>query len=449
MAGLPVTCVSEQYPYVLFPSIAEKAYAKLHCNGRLEEAGWEIIGEGGNVEECLSDLTGGIGGRFDTCDVSPDRLFVYLHQLQREALFCCSINQTCCDTRGVKLSSVFSYTVNRVVEFEGNCFVQLHCNAPYLADGGLSDSTPYALTNDPRWRHESAPNGFFWMSIFDFCSYFETIFVGVCYYFETIHECRLVNSGDRGSIAHMPPPRLPFQVLPSYVKEPMFEMLHACADLITDADCPQFALSYQENKPCEILCCAMQTDERLGQCGAGSRYLHIPVALHVYEEVPGTNQYVFVTKSNWMENARDSVCCFKAPRPGNYLVQAIFPTKIPDKNTFLNTTSSQAKKRIPPGADEDDVVINRMVFRVYSTRRVSSLLVSTKRELDVISEGVSSAAIRWSLVGSRNPEHQLRPDLPAEWVDREGYGVSFASRLDRNVLESIGRGGAEDACYIM
>ncbi len=63
---------------VLWPSLVEKAYAKLHCNGRLDSSGWEMIGEGGCCEEALADLTGGVCGRFYTRDVSPDRLFLYM-----------------------------------------------------------------------------------------------------------------------------------------------------------------------------------------------------------------------------------------------------------------------------------------------------------------------------------------------------------------------------------
>ena len=46
-----------------------------------ESAGWEIIGEGGSVEETLVDFTAGVGGRFYCRDVSPDRLFIYLYEL--------------------------------------------------------------------------------------------------------------------------------------------------------------------------------------------------------------------------------------------------------------------------------------------------------------------------------------------------------------------------------
>ena len=37
--------------------------------------------------------------------------------------------------------------------------------------------------------------------------------------FEVIHECRLTNSGDKGAIPNMPPPRLPFAITPCHVNE--------------------------------------------------------------------------------------------------------------------------------------------------------------------------------------------------------------------------------------
>ncbi|CAD7947455.1 unnamed protein product [Amoebophrya sp. A25] len=439
--GLPVTCVSEEYPYILWPTIAEKAYAKLHTSARgLDSVGWEIIGEGGSVEEALVDLTGGVGGRWYCCDVSPDRLFVYLHALQRECIFTCSINHQACSTRGVRLTPHFSYTINRACEFEGQCFVQLHCGAAWLADGGLSDHTPYGLTHDPRFP-ELESDGFFWISIFDFASYFETV-----------HECRLVNSGDRGGIVNMPPPRLAFQVTPCYVREPMYENVHACADLITSDTRPEFLISFAErNRHNEIYCSLSQTDERLNQLGAGSRFQHIPMLLKVYEqvEVEGEKCYAFVSKSGWMDNARDSVVSFKTPGSGIFLVTVELPPKIPEKNKFLAAIKEVSAGEGSPQEVQmgDEVVVNRMIFRVYSTRPVYVAVnrgahssFSGKQHTFVEPRADFPKAIRWSFVGSRNPQHQLRPDIAETWDDTEGCSVPFASRVDKIQLDRVGIG---------
>ncbi|CAD7955129.1 unnamed protein product [Amoebophrya sp. A120] len=494
-AGLPIAAVSEDYPYILWPTIVEKAYAKLHCNGKLDTVGWEIIGEGGCIEECLVDLTGGVGGFWYTCDVSVDRLFVYLHELQREAIFVAQINQKACDTRNVKLNPFFPYVINRVTEFEGNCYVQMFCGAPYLADGGLSDISvvPWNLTNDPRWgQAESTNDGFFWMSIFDFSTYFEII-----------HECRLVNSGDRGAIPHMPSPRLPIPVYPCYVSEPMFESVHACADLITMDYKPEFLLTYhphfygvaggggtannqsrqaeqqiQQQLGNEVYICTMQTDERLSQSAAGTRFQHLPICLKVWERVVNTPQtlsaanvrqqqekpevtWSLVTKSNFQENARDSTACFKIPPlpPGSlasqYLVTCEFHDKIPEKNKFL---ADVKETPLPDGVDSDDVVVNRLIFRCYSTKPLTvapRVQGSTRaKNLFLTDPGADyPKAIRWTLVGSRDPKQMLRPDLPDDWDDLEGCGVAFASRLNRRDLENmIGNSGAPDGngnCAIM
>ena len=57
----------------IWPSLIEKAYAKIHTlrfsSSAISEddmGGWEAIGGGGKVEDALADLTGGVAGRFNT-----------------------------------------------------------------------------------------------------------------------------------------------------------------------------------------------------------------------------------------------------------------------------------------------------------------------------------------------------------------------------------------------
>lgn len=85
--------------------------------------------------------------------------------------------------------------------------MQVHCGAPFLADGGLSDSVPYELMHHHLYR-ERREDGYFWLSIYD-----------LCMFFEIVHECRLVNSGDKGAIPNMPAPRLDFAITPCHVNE--------------------------------------------------------------------------------------------------------------------------------------------------------------------------------------------------------------------------------------
>ncbi|CAE7209378.1 ade6 [Symbiodinium sp. CCMP2592] len=200
--NVPICCRSEHFPNVIWPSLIEKAYAKIHTlrlspSAVSEEdmGGWEALNGGGKVEDALADLTGGVAGRFYTQDVSPDRLFIYIHDLQRDTLFVCRPNPTTCELQGVRLNPYYPYAVNRAVHWEGGLYLQLFCGGPGVYDGGLQDITvPYTLSRNEKYP-EKREDGFFWLNAEDFHEYFGTIF-----------ECRLVNSGDV-SLPDMPPPR--------------------------------------------------------------------------------------------------------------------------------------------------------------------------------------------------------------------------------------------------
>ncbi|CAE7247419.1 ade6 [Symbiodinium natans] len=200
--NVPICCRSEYFPNVIWPSLIEKAYAKIHTlrlspSAVSEEdmGGWEALNGGGKVEDALADLTGGVAGRFYTEDVSPDRLFIYIHDLQRDTLFVCRPHPTKCELQGVRLNPYYPYAVNRAVHWEGGLYLQLFCGGPGVYDGGLQDITvPYNLSRSEKYP-ERREDGFFWLNAEDFHEYFGTIF-----------ECRLVNSGDV-SLTDMPPPR--------------------------------------------------------------------------------------------------------------------------------------------------------------------------------------------------------------------------------------------------
>jgi hypothetical protein len=200
----PICCTSEHFPNVLWPSLIEKAYAKLYTKRELvlgshdyDCGGWEAIGAGGRVEDALVLLTGGVAGRFRTREVSADRLFIYLFERQTDTLFVCRVNQPACTLYGVKLNPYYSYSVNRAVPWEGRLYVQLFCGAPTCYDGGLQDiSVPYSLSRNPDFP-ETEGEGFFWCDVNDFHLYFDTIF-----------ECHLVNTPP-SAIPGMPPSRIP------------------------------------------------------------------------------------------------------------------------------------------------------------------------------------------------------------------------------------------------
>ncbi len=90
------------------------------------------------------------------------------------------------------------------------------------------------------------------------------------------------------------------------------------ADLQEDPDAPAVFPGV------ELYCSVCQTDSRLTQTGAGRRRQHIPILLKCYEQVSpvgrrrGTDgvtmlpEYAYVTKSNWLQNARDSTLAWKS-----------------------------------------------------------------------------------------------------------------------------------------
>lgn len=199
----PVCCRSEHFPMVLWPSLVEKAMAKIFTRrGALKNStdndlgGWEAIGGGGRVEDALVTLTGGVAGRFETRDVSADRLFLYIHERQRDTLFVVRPNEPACTMYNVALNPYYPYVVNRAVPWEGRLYIQVFCGAAMLFDGGLQDlSVPYSLLHCPEYR-ESSAEGFFWCDCNDFHLYFGTIF-----------ECHLTNTPDCG-IPGMPEARI-------------------------------------------------------------------------------------------------------------------------------------------------------------------------------------------------------------------------------------------------
>ena len=77
--GRVLSCLTEQFPMTSWAPMLEKAYCRLAFS-------WTGI-QGCTVEEALSDLTGGICGRFFLSDFAMDRLFVYFYELQNESLW--------------------------------------------------------------------------------------------------------------------------------------------------------------------------------------------------------------------------------------------------------------------------------------------------------------------------------------------------------------------------
>jgi len=413
--GFPIQSVSDEFPEVLWPSIVEKAYAKLHvCGGSGKSiGGWEVLAEGGDSAAALVDFTGGVGGAFSTKDVSPDRLFIYLHELQAECLFMCHIDRKNCEVRGVKLSNWFPYTLNRVAQFEGQCYVQLHSAALVFEDGGLQDDIPYNLMHHEDYR-ERQVDGFFWIDVNDFA-----------YYFDTIYEVRLVNSGDLGRLPNMPPPRFPMQIYPCFDNGegslPMFEEVWCYGGICYPDTTPDFSITITD-APCEVSVCLSQTDFRLIQKQPG-RPTQSAVLLKVYEHVLNAQtdegdplkHVAFVCKSHWGNN-RDSLVCFRVTKPNTYIVAVSLP-KI--------------------GQDGAPVEVKRMILRVYSTTKIK-VQCNVVQTPSLLVHGVPTHAMKWSLIGaSERGYHAVDNLTPLPADPEEGRGIPFAYRFTPLELEAV------------
>uniref|UniRef100_A0A7S0FYE2 Calpain catalytic domain-containing protein n=1 Tax=Pyrodinium bahamense TaxID=73915 RepID=A0A7S0FYE2_9DINO len=362
--NVPICCRSEFFPYVLWPSIIEKAYAKVHTlrgstisRTDSDRGGWVALGGGGRVEEALADLTGGVAGRFSTSDVTMDRLFIYIYELQRDTLFVCRPHQMNCELHGVRLNPYYPNIVNRAVTWEGRLFVQLFSGAPGVYDGGLQDiSVPYSLVHAPEYP-ETTAEGFFWITAQDFHEYFDTIF-----------ECRLVNSGDV-SICSMPPPRMQASMpvapgmvpgmgmpmpgsglmrMPGPPLGPWFEWVYANPGEITRHNEPEFSVRVPERDvPCDIICSVEQIDPRMLMT-TSERRRPPELLVKVYENVEssGRNRGGFYSKnlvcrSNWLP-VRDAVVAFSVIEGCEFKILAEVPTL--------------------------DTKVDRLIFRCYSSR---------------------------------------------------------------------------------
>jgi len=429
--NVPICCRSEFFPYVLWPSLIEKAYAKIHTlrGSTLERTdsdrgGWEALDAGGHVEEALADLTGGVAGRFSTCDVSADRLFVYIYELQRDTLFVCRPHQVNCELHGVRLNPYYPNVVNRAVAWEGRLYVQIFCGAPGVFDGGLQDvSVPYSLLHAEEFP-ESTAEGFFWMNAMDFHEYFDTIF-----------ECRLCNSGDV-SICGMPPPRMPGnmplqpgmmpglggpppsmapgfmppsfgfpgtsggaqQLSPQGAPLQWFEWVYANPGEITRHNEPEFSVRVPDRDvPCEIICSVEQIDPRM-LMGTPQRARPAAFLVKVYESVDaggrlgGFYSANLVCRSNWMP-VRDAMVAFTVTAGCEFKLVCEVPTV--------------------------DTQVDRMIFRCYSSRPNVTVSASTSlmRHRLVEPDGPPRGQ-KLTLVGCAKSMNRGQDDVPS-FLDEE------------------------------
>lgn len=240
----------------------------------------------------------------------------------------------------------------------------------------------------PSELHKQFPekfrDGFFWVRVEDFH-----------YYFDTVFECRLVNSPDVGiegmplprfAVAPiMPPPMLPGMPPLPAVRPRFFEWVFANSGVISQRNLPEINVMVPA-MPCEIVVSVEQTDARITQIGR-TRKPYVPIMLKVYQLVMGN---VFskelVCKSNWLPT-RDAMVAFRCERGGMFKITV----EIPDFG----------------------VSINRMVCRCYASVPTVNFSMGVRMfHPEFVVPQDPPLGLRWTLVGGVNRERLARDDLP-------------------------------------
>lgn len=374
--GQPMCTTSRrEFPSVCWPAIVQKAYASFHGS-------YESLGDGGSSFEALVDLTGGVGGKFGVRDISPDRLFVYLHELQGDTLFLATVDATECAKRGVKFTARKPYVVNRAVAHEGRCFVQLCC--PGEAGGPFDDAIPYSLLRN-RFFTEKESDGFMWVSIEDFQNYFAYV-----------TECRLVQdgaeSGRRVMLTGCPEPRV-------LATRPKTLFFWCTQETVRHETAPDFYMTVKGGGPCEIFIMVSQNDLRYRN-QERSEYV-ASMNVEVYELVTGgkTNGYAKIAESG-IGSRRDTFVCFKAVRRAEFLVRV----------------------NMPMGSS-----LEKLIFRCYATEEIGANVVEVpmpepQRKQKFIAPEQALSANPMSFCG-RFPES-------AVFNEEEGRGAPRGERPD-------------------
>jgi len=389
-----ICCRSEHFPRILWPSLVEKGYAKANTSRPPFRAsgGWQSLGGGGRVEEALADLTGGVSGRFSTRDVSPDRLFVYFYNRQRDTIFVARPDNTTCRKHAVSLSCCFPYAVSRAAHHEGRCYVQIFMG---VLDGHCGvNGLDFATVPDSIWNAFPGAHaaGFTWLHIYDFHFYFNTIF-----------ECRLVNSPDVG-LPGMPPPRHPNAAFAAGQAENVgtrsgvenapifFETVWSNAGHISSHNAPEFDISVPERHPCEVIACLSQMNNRVTQLCA-TRAEFVPLLLKVYQKLEN-NAYSkdMVCRSNWLP-VRDAMVAFNCKRGGSYKIICEFP-------------------------NEPGLIIDKLVFRCYTDQPGCTVTAAkAARKHLLVRADVPALAKKWTFVGCASRHRVVNDNEPEPLAD--------------------------------
>jgi hypothetical protein len=232
-------------------------------------------------------------------------------------------------------------------------------------------------------------------------------------YFESVYECRLVNSGDV-QLPGMPPPRMGGRISDKMsaphenVREPWYEYIFAFPTVIRRNSLPEIDITVETHAcPCEVICILSQTDNRQNMDEPGRRRQEA-VLLKVYEKYDASRRKLYcvpmICKSEW-KYSRDSMVAFKATQPGKYTIVAEMP-KIGQ--------------------------CDRLIFRCYSSKLMVEPAVRRADRPGTLIEPPDQrypGALKWTFVGCTQPENMKSRDSPATEdmfetpCYREGMGI--------------------------
>jgi hypothetical protein len=417
----PMCIRGDFFPALPWPSLVEKAYAKLHGS-------WSAISGGGTVEEVMTDLTGGCSGRFHTGDCAGDRLWKYFDELKAITVWGVSINGRECSKRLIPIDKHWASGIWETVMHQGVPYVGVFTSAPEqsVKHFPMCD-LPEAITGCASGYND----GLIWLRMDDFIQLFDAIY-----------ECRLVSS-DLRSMAHADAAR---EVVPRHIngcsqlmprgqaspyakftpaydindaKNPWLEKMWAFRGEVVCENCPTFVIQVQ-NDGTELVMDAQSTDMRHShnlEIPQTSRHMQAPLLLRFFQcseevefrEKPGTRGHVellngqggeiyMVHMSAWA-HTRDAMCCVKVLTRGTYVAMVSMPSKY---------------------------TCDKMIFRVYSSKpKVYVGYLEAHKRLMAVNPGRPLAAIPYSLTGiPRIDEYSER--LPQMFDEDEGKGKNLA-----------------------
>lgn len=275
---------------------------------------------------------------------------------------------------------------------------------------------------------EDSSSGYFWLCMEDFAALFSAVI-----------ECRLVNSDcefvtaklqldacDRLD-APLRPPWLPLALearLPgigdfegAFFSGPWYEYVFATAEQVTDSTAPEFYMQVNA-VPCEMTLSIGQADKRVGlQCQRERR--HAPLLLRVFQQWghPTEDKWVFVSQSSW-RHCRDAMASIKVTMPGMYLAVVSLPSQ----------------------GEEESRLCHRMVFRAYTTAKITVEPRSPQGSHAMVQPTTSVGAVSLTLVGS------VGTSLPEDTDVSEGFGS--AANSNASLESSDVQNGANGDCTV-